>query len=144
MKDILLINMFSKNESSYTDYYIEEIKKEGLSYDSVYFERYKMDAEAEENELLFKEYCPTGGNKFKKIGTMLRYASFIRSIVKKHQYKKIIVFTTVPAIMLYDLLTGQYRKKYILDIRDYTHENNKAYFSLEKKLIDCAFAAVIS
>ncbi len=144
MKDILLVNMFSKNESSYTEYYLNELRDSGLSYESVYFERYNMDAEVGDNEILFKEYCPTGGSKLKKIGTMLRYASFVRKTIKEGSYKGLIVFTTVPAVMIQDILTRKFRQKYILDIRDYTHESNRAYFKMVKNLIDCAFGTVIS
>lgn len=144
MKDILLVNMFSKNESSYTDYYIEELEKAGVSYESIYFERYDMNAEAEEGEILFKEYCPTGGSKFKKIGIMLRYAYLVRKLIRERQYKGIMVFTTVPAVMIQDLLTGRYTGKYLFDIRDYTHENIKAYKDIEDKLISHSFATIIS
>lgn len=144
MKDILLVNMFSRNESSYTDYYIDELEKSGLTYESIYFERYDMGAEAGENELLFKEYCPTGGSKVKKIGIMYRYARFVREIIRKGNYKGIMVFTTVPAVMIHDLLIGRYAKRYLFDIRDYTHENIRPYFRIEEKLIHSAFATVIS
>ena len=144
MKDILLVNMFSKNESSYTDYYIEELEKAGLTYESIYFERYDMDAEAGENELLFKEYCPTGGSKVKKLGIMSRYARFVRNTIQKGNYKGIMVFTTVPAIMISDLLIGRYAKRYLFDIRDYTHENIGLYYQIEEMLIRNAFATVIS
>lgn len=144
MKDVLLVNMFSKNESSYTEYYIDELRKAGLSYESIYFERYNMDAEAGDNELLFKEYCPTGGNKLKKVGTMGRFASFVRKTIKEGQYRGIMVFTTVPAIMIQDLLSSKFNKRYIFDIRDYTHESNPVYFRMVRNLIRQSFATVIS
>ncbi len=144
MKDLLVVNIFSKNESVYNGYYLQEIEKNHMSYDVIYFERYKMDETAGENEFLFKEYCPTGGNNFKKIGTMLRLAHYIRKKLREGQYKGVIVFTSVPAIMIYDVLLSKYKNRYLLDIRDYTHESNRAYFALEKKLVEHSFATVIS
>lgn len=144
MKDFLLINIFSKNESSYNNYYTHEIEKNNMSYDVIYFERYNMEETAGENEYVFKEYCPTGGNNFKKIGTMFRLAQYIRSIINSNKYKKLIVFTSVPAIMIFDILLRKYKNNYILDIRDYTHESNKFYYQMEKNIIDNSFCTVIS
>ena len=143
MKDVLLINFFSKNESSYVQNYIDILKDNNISFDSLYFERYDMTVVENEGEFLFKQYCPTGGNKFNKIRIMLKYAIFIRNIIRKGNYKGIVIFTTPPAIMVCDLLR-KYKKRYILDIRDFTYENNSIIYTIEKQIIKNSFATVIS
>ena len=144
MKDVLLINFFSKNESGYTEYYISKLKEKNLSFDSVYFERYNQDTVALDNEVLFKEYCPTGGSKIKKIGTMLRYCKLVRKLVNPSKYRSVIVFTTVPSIMIMDLLISKFSGRYILDIRDYTHESIPLYRRMEKMLVEHSFKTIIS
>lgn len=143
-KDCLIISMFSKNETPYASYYIDELEQQGATYDIAYFERYDMDRTPDKNELLFSRYCPTGGSKFRKLGTMVSYARWIRSLVKSDKYSSIIVLTTVPAVMLKDLLTKKYCCKYILDIRDYTYEGSKLYYGAVEDLIAHSFATVLS
>lgn len=142
-KDCLLISMFSKNESSYAKYYIDTLKKKNKTYDIIYFERYELNAEAEENEILFKRFCPTGGSKVKKISVMMKYALFIRRHLKD-KYGCVIILTTIPGIFAFDLLIRNYKDRYLIDIRDYTHEKNKLFFYILEKLIKNAYATVIS
>ena len=144
MKDLLLINFFSKNESGYVEHYLKKIEENHLSYDSIYFERYSKDTVAKENEILFKEYCPTGGSRVKKIGIMSRYASLVRKAADPKKYRGIIVFTTVPSIMLMDILTKKFDGRYILDIRDYTHESISLYKKMVGKIVKHSFRTVIS
>lgn len=143
-KDCLIISMFSKNETSYAGYYIDELKRRGATYDIAYFERYDTKRLPEENEILFSKYCPTGGSKLRKLGIMASYAKWIRSLVKSSNYKSIIVLTTVPAVTLKDILVKKYRNNYILDIRDYTHESNSAYYRIVKNLIANSYSTVLS
>ncbi len=142
-KDCLLISMFSKNESSYAKYYIDTLKKKNKTYDIIYFERYDLNAEAEENEILFKHFCPTGGSKIKKISVMMKYALFIRRYLKD-KYGCAIILTTIPGIFTCDLLIRNYKNRYLIDIRDYTHEKNKLFYCVLKKIIKNAYATVIS
>jgi len=144
MKDFLLVSMFSKNESNYITHYTDELRKANATYDVAFFERYNMEAIYDSNEIVFRKYCPTGGNRLKKVGIMLQYARFIRKLAKTGGYKGLLVFTTVPAIMLYDILIKRYLNSFVLDIRDYTHEKNKVYYLLEEKLIDSSYCTVIS
>ena len=144
MKDILLVGFFSKNESPYIDFYRKWLSEQDVTYDVLYFERYGHKSEGASNEIVFSEYCPTGGSKVKKLGTMKRYAMFLRKLIRTGKYKGLIVFATVPAFMIADILLKKYKGRYILDIRDYTHELKKPYFKVESKLIRNAYATVIS
>lgn len=144
MKDCLIISFFSKNETGFGSYYIEALESNAVSYDVLYFERYQMDRCPGENEIAFKHYCPTGGSRLKKLRTMLGYARFLRKIIRKGRYRALIVLTTMPAVMASDLLLKQYRGRFILDIRDYTHEDIGLYTHIERRLINAAYTTVIS
>lgn len=144
LKDCVIIAMFSKNETPYVHYYVESLKKNNRSYDIVYFDRYLNQVKSNENEFVFSGYCPTGGSKLKKIGIMLKYAIYINRFVSRKNYKKVIVLTTVPGIMLYRSLIHSFSGKYVLDIRDYTYEHIKLYKSMEKRLIDNSYSTIIS
>ena len=144
MKDCIIISMFSKTETPYANYYMDSLKKHGKSFDIVYFDRYLNQKKELSNELVFSKYCPTGGNKLKKIVTMIKYFLYINKVASHKKYKRIIVLTTVPGIMLYRKLTKNFCGKYILDIRDYTYEKISIYRLMEKKLIQSSYMTVLS
>jgi hypothetical protein len=48
----------------------------------------------------------------------------------------LIVLPTQTGILLIDLLTGKYAGRYIYDIRDYTAENNRFFYFLQRRLIE--------
>ena len=143
-KDCLIVTMFSKTETSYRWHYIRALEEKNKLYDIVFFDRYLTDQSDSDNEFVFKKYCPTGGSKIKKIGTMLEYAAYVRRLLKTNQYRSVIVLTTVPAVFLYDVLIRRFKEKYILDIRDYTYEHVALYRKMVGKLIEHSFMTVIS
>ena len=144
LKKCLVINMFSKRESSYSLHYTRILESRGVPYDVVYFERYGYSYQPAENERIISRDCPTGGNKIKKLKPMLEYAAFIRSLLKRNEYGSAILLTTVPAVLAADILLKKYRDNFILDIRDYTHENNGLYYWIVNKLTDAAASVVLS
>ena len=143
-KDCLIISMFPKDETVFAQYYISQLIHNNKSFDIIYFERYDMTAKAGQNEILFKKYCPTGGNKRSKLFIMSQYARFIRKHLKSGNYSSAIVLTTVPGVMCADLLKKKYAGQFILDIRDYTHESNSLYYKIVKSLIDHSFFTALS
>ena len=65
-------------------------------------------------------------------------------VLKRNSYDFLIICTTIPAILLFDVLVKKYHKRFLLDIRDYTYEGIKLYRYLEKKLISSAGLTAIS
>ena len=63
--------------------------------------------------------------------------------LKMNDYDRIVFLQTHAAISCYPRLQ-KYRKKYIVDIRDYTLENHTIYSELERKVINEAYCTVIS
>ena len=67
--------------------------------------------------------------------------------VKKYTCNKfdfLIILTTNIAVFSCRWLKRKFRKKYIVDIRDYTHENSKIFFFREKEVLQSALLRVIS
>lgn len=144
MNKCLIVSMFSKQESSYAEYYKEMLKEQGMPYDILYFERYMDQYDRMDNEIVYSKYCPTGGSKAKKIGTMLEYMMFVRKTIRKGGYSSLIVLTTVPAVLIADILLRKNKGRYIIDIRDYTHEENPLYYNVVKRVIEGAHSVVLS
>ncbi len=63
------------------------------------------------------------------------YAQKVIKLIKKRKYDALVVLTTNNAVYLSLWLEKHYAGRYIVDIRDYTHEYNKLYFWLEKKAL---------
>lgn len=73
-----------------------------------------------------------------------RYAIDVARVINREKYDALIVLTTANAVFLMPYLKRHYRKRYIVDIRDYTHENVKPYYYLEEKALRNAMLNVVS
>ena len=83
----------------------------------------------------------------KKIPTALAYYDYsrnVKSVIKNKQYNLLIVLTTNNGVYLATWLKKKYNNKYILDIRDYTHESIPIFFALEKIAVNHSLLNVIS
>lgn len=86
---------------------------------------------------------PWASNKPTAIAYAL-YTQKVIKLIKKQQYDALVVLTTNNAVYLSLWLEKHYAGRYIVDIRDYTHEYNKLYFWLEKKAILNSMLNIVS
>lgn len=75
-------------------------------------------------------------SKLSKIIPFYKWRRYTLNILKTNQYDKIIVLTTLPAILINKFLIMNYTNMFLLDIRDFTYENLKIY----KKKVDTLVA----
>ena len=83
----------------------------------------------------------------KNFPTALAYFEYTRKaikVIKEKQYDLLVVLTTNNATFMAQWLKKHYPSKYIVDIRDYTHENIRVYYNLEKLAINNSIINVIS
>lgn len=85
-----------------------------------------------------------GEGKFAKIFAMLKWRKTILQDLRREKYDKIIVLTTLPGVLLRQYLLKNYKGKYILDVRDFTYDNIKAYQKVVKELCDNSVITFIS
>lgn len=83
-------------------------------------------------------------NKVIKLMNFFWFATKCKQIIKRKNYDFIICLTTVPAVLLSGFLVKHYKGRYIVDIRDYTHENNKIFWRKECDVIRYSACNVIS
>lgn len=74
----------------------------------------------------------------------LGYKRFAEKVLNHNSYDGIIFLTTAPAVLVFSSYIKKYRKKYILDYRDYTFEKIPLYQSLVKRIVSDSFATFIS
>ncbi len=77
------------------------------------------------------------------VSNYLRYARALKKLTLSRYDFLIIPDTTVSVFSSY-WLKKYFDKRYIIDIRDYTHEKNPVYFQLEKIALSHALARVVS
>ena len=148
MKRYCLISFANIYVMPYAKLYIDSILTCGAECDLVYWDRDavngKNDGFDECRKICYqRKITPDSSAKEKLIG-YIESRNFIIKELRKTNYDGIIFLQTHAAVACKDILKRKYRKKYIVDIRDYTLENHSIYRILENKVITEAFATVIS
>lgn len=125
----------------YIHQYEECLREKGQEYDLVLWNRSGKEVNLP-NAFVFS--AKDRHSKLGKIAPFLQWRNFVLGILKKHQYERLIILTTMPGVLLADQLLGAYRGKYWLDIRDFTYENIPFYKKLVGKLVQAAEVVSIS
>ena len=117
----------------------EEILEE--DFDIVYWNRDIIKECSEAKKLYCFNYKFT--NKIEKIQGYLKFSKFTYDILEKNNYEIIIFLGTLSAVLNYKVFK-KINSKFIVDVRDYTLENNCMFFLIEKKCFEKCKAVVIS
>lgn len=125
----------------YIQYYENALQNQGQAYDIVLWNRSGQDVDIP-NAYVFS--AKDRHSKLGKIIPFLRWRNFVLHLLKKNHYDRLIVLTTMPAVLLADQLLGSYRKKFWLDIRDFTYENFPFYKKIVGDLVHAAANVSIS
>ena len=127
MKVLLIIGNLPKT-SPYISYYINVFKEHGIDYDIVAWNREGEDYVAESNCYVYDKKSSQLLPSYKKIIDMIRYSGYIKSIIKKNNYDAYVVYTVAISVFLYGFLK-RHKKKYIIDVRDYSPLLRKKFFN---------------
>lgn len=92
----------------------------------------------------FSRYQQDHVRIFSKIPNFIRYRRFAKQLIRKEQYDFIIFLHSFPGVLLSDLLTHQYRDRYIFDYRDATYENIRFFKQIIHKLVNHSRATFVS
>ena len=125
--------------SPYIFFYTSILKDINAEYELIIADRYGLK-EPFDGRL----YKFTWNRKQKTLINNFRYARYVKKILSSRQYDYVIVLTSINAVLLATWLKKHYFQKYIVDIRDYSHENLYPYFLLETKAVKNSLMNVIS
>ena len=103
----------------YVKIYTKILEKNSISYDILYWDREDI---AEDAAYRFSRLSSPVATPLKKLFDWYLYARFLKKVLKKENYDKLIVFGPQLAIFLYDYLKKYYNQKFILDYRDLSIE----------------------
>lgn len=130
--------------------YLDVLNKNNKKYDIIYWNRSPQSLEGNlenykarniyEFDLESDQYkSPT-----KKIIDFINFGLYAQKIIKKNKYEKLIVLTTMTAMVIRKLLLNQYKGKYIFDYRDASYEYNPIFNNMLKKVIKNSYFTCIS
>lgn len=116
----------------------------GDNYDIIYWNRHNIDEKINQNRHPYERTISENASKLSKLFGYIGFSLFARKILKKNNYDYIVLLSTNSGMFLWGTLMRKYKRKFVLDIRDYTYENNRLFYYLEKKLIYNSNFTVIS
>ena len=125
--------------SPYIYFYTRILDEIDMDYEVITANRYNLN-ESFEKHL----HVLPWKNHINPLINYLDYANKVKKVLKMQDYDFLIVLTSINAVFLSTWLKRNYNKKYIVDIRDYSHENIYPYYILEKTAIKNSALNVIS
>ena len=127
----------------YMRYYKRLFEAHGVEADYYCWNRKDDDGIVQDGNIIeFNTSC--GAPRFVKIFAMLKWRRNMMVALKRGRYDKIIILTTIPAVLLKKYLLKHYKGQYLLDIRDFTYDNIDLYRKIVKKLCDNSAKTFIS
>ena len=125
--------------SPYIFYYTKILDSCSIDYELIF-----ANQEQVEDEFKKESLCVNWNSKRPRSIEYGVYAKKVIKIIKNKKYDGLIVLTSIMATYLSIFLKNNYKNRYIVDIRDYTHENIKPYFILEKIGVNNSALNIIS
>ncbi len=139
---VLIIDSTDVSQAPYLQYYTDVLEREQVDYDILSWEKDQSGPTTHEDRLIqIHKKMHLGG--FKKLLEFFSVARAIKKEIKKGKYTHFIIINTIWAVLLIDVLSS-FKKRYILDVRDYKCEEKSGYRHLLKYIMEHAFANVVS
>jgi hypothetical protein len=144
---VLLIGFTKIAYMPYIHFYINQLHKTNSEIILIYWDRDgKPDVEPPRgvNVLKFFDNMSDSESMAKKMPHFMRFRKYVKNVIKENDFDLILVLHSTPGVLLYDILTKKYSRKYILDYRDVTYENFKLYKKIIHGLVDHSIATFVS
>ena len=132
------------NTCPYIDKYFQVLDAKGVDYEVVIWNRDGKNVSFPENFVVFDERSDIHVARWKKVGAFFRFRKFLIKTIKERKYDKLIMLTTIPAVLCSSLLLGEYKGRYIFDFRDLSYERFGFYRKEVKKIAENASFTCIS
>ena len=125
--------------SPYSRVYTDIFDKIGIAYDIIYFDKRNLNEPA---AYCFAAKVSSTDGMFKRFWGYYRYARFLRKVIKKEKYDRLVVCGPQIGIFLYHFLKKYYIGKFILDYRDLSIEQR--FMGRYRKLLSISAYNMIS
>lgn len=143
---ILLVLSCNLHWAPYYTRYEQILKNAGINYDLLIWNREGLKENVYGNLIEYKILDKTNNHSASKILKFIRYAHFIKKVIKTNRYDKIVFLGTYAAIpaFLAGFLKKNYKGKYWVDLRDITYEKYGFFYNLEAKALQNSYKTVVS
>lgn len=128
----------------YLKSYTDVLTKNNKDFDVLFWNRESLDTSYPSNYLSYDLSSIKKRKPITKIFDFFKYRRWLTKKIKEKKYEKLIILSTLSGMIIPDVLLRQYKNKYIFDIRDYSYEENKLFYFLEKKIIENSFETCLS
>lgn len=81
---------------------------------------------------------------YEKLTGYIAFRQFASNVLVREDYERVVCLTGNCAVLVSKVLLSKYARRYIIDIRDYWHEDNRKYHETEQRLIEASAFPVIS
>ncbi len=132
------------NVCPYVEKYTKILEEKNIEYDYILWDRSNVKKDYPKNYIVYSEYSDLYIKKYKKMGSFIRFAKYLNKMIQDNNYDRLIVLTSIPAIICYKLLTGEYKNKFIFDFRDLSFEKNHIFKHMLKRIIYNSYFTCIS
>lgn len=119
----------------YLNKYLELMDRENKKYEVLYWKREDGFESSKKNFLYFDFESEKNRPVLHKLLDFIRYRRWLKRKIKKRNYDKLILLSTLSGMIIFDELLGRYKNKYIFDIRDFSYENISLFYQIEKQII---------
>ncbi len=143
MSRLCIVGMANIKHISLISLYTKSLDDNKVPYDIIYLDRYGI----EEKTTAQNHYCYNAAPTASKASRLLSFLGFRRFVIrtiKANRYKVIITWQATTAYLLCDFLLRRYKKRFVMNIRDYIMENNPFIHAMLKKLVQNAAYVTIS
>lgn len=123
----------------YVNIYTTLLDQYEVAYDLIYWNR---DLKADAQGITFNKEI--GSGKLEKLLGYWQYSKFLKKIIKKNRYDKLIVFSSQIGIFLASFLRKHYKNRYIFDFRDLSIEQMRIFRTPFDMLLENGYSNVIS
>lgn len=145
--DICIMSMENAKRVPYVAQYIKCI--DNRDFDFLFWNRDATDDQiGQKYSFPYRHKVRHGVSTFsqgiEKLTGYIGFKRFASRILKENDYQRVVCLTGNAAVLVSDILLEKYYGRFIIDIRDYWHEDNKRYHDLEQRLIEASPCPVIS
>lgn len=126
--------------SPYVSIYTNILDKSNVEYDIISWNR---DGQDNHNGFHYDKLI-NESNTILKFLDFIKYAHYVKSIIRHQKYDKLFIFDPQNAIFISRFLKKYYKRKYIFDYRDLSIEQMSCFKSAFKRVLDNSVANVIS
>lgn len=127
----------------YAKRYIERLEFLNINYEFLFWNRSGFDLKVPDNYKYFDKTSDLLSGKGKKIRDFYLFKKWVSKQIRVKKYSKLILLSTLSGIFIRNDLR-KYKNNYIFDIRDYSFEEYKLFYHLEKKIIENSYFTAIS